>query len=149
MSTFFYYKSLNTLTNQGTHNSPPLWHFRVVRSFNLTFEGYLAGTTPMLSVRSSLFALNVLFRAREAVWITVDFSASLVGAICGNTLWFVSHIIASRTKSYMVLTRSIATTNNVQGDKPWPTALERQVQTLTVAMEHLTKQNHDLEEQLQ
>ena len=23
MSTFFYYKSSNTLTNQGTHNSPP------------------------------------------------------------------------------------------------------------------------------
>ena len=28
------------------------------------------------------------------------------------------------------------------------TALERQVQTLTVAVEHLTQQNHDLEEQL-
>ena len=48
----------------------------------------------------------------------------------------------------MVLTRSMATTNNVQGDEPQPTALERQVQTLTAAMERLTKQNHDLEEQL-
>ena len=49
----------------------------------------------------------------------------------------------------MVLTHSIATTSNVQGDEPpWSTALERQVQTLMAAMECLTKQNHDLEEQL-
>ena len=37
-------------------------------------------------------------------------------------------------------------TNNYQGDKPHITALERQVQTLAAAIEHLTKQNHDLEE---
>ena len=49
----------------------------------------------------------------------------------------------------MVLTRSMATTNNVQGDEPpRSTALERQVQTLMAAMERLTKQNHDLEKQL-
>ena len=48
----------------------------------------------------------------------------------------------------MVLTRSIATTNNVQGDEPHTTALERQVQTLDAAIERLIKQNHDLEEQL-
>ena len=49
----------------------------------------------------------------------------------------------------MVLTRLMATTNNVQGDElPRPTALERQVQTLMAAVERLTKQNHDLEEQL-
>ena len=42
----------------------------------------------------------------------------------------------------------MATTNNVQGDEPQPTALERKVQTLTVVVECLTKQNHDLEEQL-
>ena len=42
----------------------------------------------------------------------------------------------------------MTTTNNVQGDEPQPTALERQVQTLTAAVERLTKQNHDLEEQL-
>ena len=49
----------------------------------------------------------------------------------------------------MVLTRSMATTNNVQGDKPpRSTALERQVQTLMATVERLTKQNHDLEEQL-
>ena len=39
-------------------------------------------------------------------------------------------------------------TNNIQGDEPRTTALERQVQTLATAVEHLTKQNHDLEEQL-
>ena len=48
----------------------------------------------------------------------------------------------------MVLTRSMATTNNVQEDEPQPTALERQVLTLTVAVEHLTRQNQTLEEQL-
>ena len=49
----------------------------------------------------------------------------------------------------MVLTRSMATTNNVQRDElPRSTTLERQVQTLVAAGEHLTKQNHDFEEQL-
>ena len=49
----------------------------------------------------------------------------------------------------MVLTRSMASTNNFQGDEPLrPTSLERQVQTLMAAVERLTKQNHDLEEQL-
>ena len=49
----------------------------------------------------------------------------------------------------MVLTRSMATTNNVQGDEPPRSiALKRQVQTLMAAVERLTKQNHDMEEQL-
>ena len=39
-------------------------------------------------------------------------------------------------------------TNNNNGDEPRTTTLERQVQTLAVAVECLTKQNHDLEEQL-
>ena len=43
----------------------------------------------------------------------------------------------------------MATTNNVQGDEPpKSTALERQVQTVAATVERLTKQNHDLEEQL-
>lgn len=41
----------------------------------------------------------------------------------------------------------MATTTNNQGDKPRTTALERQVQTLAAAMEHLTKQNNDLKDQ--
>ena len=43
----------------------------------------------------------------------------------------------------------MATTNNLQGDESLQSiALERQVQTLMAAVERLTKQNHDLEEQL-
>ena len=41
----------------------------------------------------------------------------------------------------------MATTNNVQEEAP-TTALERQVRTLAAAVERLTKQNHDLQEQL-
>ena len=48
----------------------------------------------------------------------------------------------------MILTYLMATTNNVQEDESRPTTMERQVQTLMGAMECLTKQNHDLEEQL-
>ena len=48
----------------------------------------------------------------------------------------------------MVLTRSMATINNVQEDELQPTALEKQVQILTVIVERLTKQNQVLEEQL-
>ena len=48
----------------------------------------------------------------------------------------------------MVLTHSMATTDNNQGDEPCTIALERQVQTLATAIERLTKKNHDLKEQL-
>ena len=48
----------------------------------------------------------------------------------------------------MVLTRSMATTNDIQEEEPPTTALEKQVKTFTAAVERLTKQNHDLEEQL-
>ena len=37
-------------------------------------------------------------------------------------------------------------TNNHTREKPRIAALERQVQTLAVAVERLTKQNHNLEE---
>ena len=42
----------------------------------------------------------------------------------------------------------MATINNVQGDEPQSTALEKQVQVLTAAVERLTRQNQVLEEQL-
>ena len=48
----------------------------------------------------------------------------------------------------MVLTRSMATTNDIQEEEPPTTALEKQVKTLTAAVECLTRQNRDLEEQL-
>ena len=48
----------------------------------------------------------------------------------------------------MVLTRSMVTTNDVQEDEPPTTALEKQVKMFATAVERLTKQNYDLEEQL-
>ena len=48
----------------------------------------------------------------------------------------------------MVLTRSMATTNDIQEEEPPTTALEKQVKTLAAAVERLTKQNRNLEEQL-
>ena len=48
----------------------------------------------------------------------------------------------------MVLTHSMATTNDIQEEEPPTTALEKQVKTLAAAVERLTKQNRDLEEQL-
>ena len=48
----------------------------------------------------------------------------------------------------MVLTRSMATINNAQGDELSTTTFERQVQTLAAIVECLTKKNHDLKEQL-
>ena len=48
----------------------------------------------------------------------------------------------------MVLTRSMATTNDIQEEEPPTTALKKQVKTLTAAVERLTKQNRDMEEQL-
>ena len=48
----------------------------------------------------------------------------------------------------MVLTRSMATTNDIQEEEPPTTAIEKQVKTLAAAVERLTKQNRDLEEQL-
>ena len=48
----------------------------------------------------------------------------------------------------MVLTRSMATNNDIQEEETPTTALERQVRTLAATVERLTKQNHDLEEQL-
>ena len=39
----------------------------------------------------------------------------------------------------MVLTRSMATTNDIQKEEPPTTALEKQVKTLAAAVERLTK----------
>ena len=101
------------------------------------------------SLLGLLFLLcRYCFERAKAVWLTGDFSASLVGAVYGKRLRLVSHTNATRTKSCMVLTRSMVTTNNVQGDESWPTTLKRQVQTLTTVVECLTKQNQDLKEQL-
>ena len=57
------------------------------------------------------------------------------------------NITTIQTKSCIVLTRSMAT-NNHTGEEPHTPTLKRQVHTLTATVECLTKQNHDLEEQL-
>ena len=48
----------------------------------------------------------------------------------------------------MVLTHSMVTTNDIQEEEPPTTALKKQVKTLVAAVERLTRQNHELEEQL-
>ena len=47
----YYYKSPCTLTNEGTNNLPSLALESSENSSDLTFEGYLAGTTLVLFVR--------------------------------------------------------------------------------------------------
>ena len=42
----------------------------------------------------------------------------------------------------------MATTNDIQEEEPPTTALEKQVKTFAAAVERLTRQNRDLEEQL-
>ena len=54
-------KALKTLKKQVCIIHPSSGTLRVVRSSNLTFGGYLAGTTSVLSIRSSLFVVQVLF----------------------------------------------------------------------------------------
>ena len=74
---------------------------------------------------------------------------TIFGIISWHRLWETEncniHITNSKTKSCMVLTCSMAT-NNDNGEEPRITTLERQVQTLVVVVECLTKQNHDLKE---
>ena len=76
----------------------------------------------------------------------------LIGGIFGIISWHrlwetrsVKSYYRFPHKSRMVLTRSMATTNDIQEEPPM-TALERQVKTLAAAMERLTRQNHNLEE---
>ena len=106
----------------------------------------MAGTTPVLSKGSLSIVLvvQVRFESRVRCDLLVIFSASSVGAVCGKR----STLSHPRQKSYMVHTRSMATTNDVQEEEAPTTALERQVRTFATAVERLTKQNHDLEEQL-
>ena len=104
----------------------------------------MADTTPVLSEVFYYFVVQVYFESRVLCDLLVIFSASSVGAVCGKC----STLSFPRQKSYMVLTRSMATTNDVQEEEALTTALERQLKTLATAVERLTKQNRDLEEQL-
>ena len=55
---------------------PSFGTLKLRKDSNLTFGGYLAGTTPVSSVRSFLFVVQVLLRACKAVWLIDDFLAS-------------------------------------------------------------------------
>ena len=81
------------------------------------------------------------------MWLTSD----IFGIISWRRLWetcSVKSYYRFPEKSRMVLTCSMATTNNIQEEEPPTTALEKQVKTLAAAVERLTRQNRDLEEQL-
>ena len=81
------------------------------------------------------------------MWLTGD----IFGIISWRHLWemcSVKSYYRFPDKSCMVLTRSMATTNDVQEEEPPTTALEKQVKTLAAVVECLTRQNRDLEEQL-
>ena len=83
----------------------------------------MAGTTPVLSkvFCFDYFVVQVRFESRVLCDLLVIFSTSSVGAICGKR----STLSLPRQKSYMVLTRSMATTNDVQEEEAPTTALER------------------------
>ena len=104
----------------------------------------MAGTTPVLSEVFYYFDVQVHFESRVLCDLLVIFSASLVGVVCGKR----STLSLPGQKSYMVLTRLMVTTNDVQEEEAPTTALEKQVKMLATAVECLTKQNRDLEEQL-
>ena len=83
-----------------------------MRSSNLTFKWYLAGTTPVLSVRSSLFyCAGVISSVQVSYGSLVTFSASSVGAVCGKRLCsrFVSH-------SKRFLDKKLHGTYSINGD---------------------------------
>ena len=101
-------------------------------SSNLTFEGSLADTTPVLSVRS--FSVLGRFGVKRVgiVWLIGDF----FGIISWRRLWEIRVIsYCGRT----VQTRSMASANQETGNPP--TVVEWQLQTLLVAIEQLIQQN--------
>ena len=147
MLTLYYYKSPKIFTNQGTHNLPQLWHSRVVKSSNLTFEKYLAGTTPMLSVRSSLSVVQVLFWAHEDRVTYCWF----FGIISRPRLWETTtcepNKLFPNKKLHDIYSldgdRQQRSGRQTTRDYPRETSLDSRPY-----VERLTKQNHDLEEQL-
>ena len=81
------------------------------------------------------------------MWLT----GGIFGIISWRCLWetcSVKSYYRFSDKSRMVLIHSMATTNDILEKEPPTTALEKQVKTLAAAVERLTRQNHDLEEQL-
>ena len=95
--------------NQGMHNLPQFWHSRVVKSSNLTYGGYLANITPVLSVRFSLFVLcKYCFKHVRTVWFTVNFLASSNTSYCSSKpknkkLHFIRHSLHSSSSLFFSL----------------------------------------------
>ena len=83
----------------------------------------MVGTTSVLSARLFLFVVQVSLAIVQGTCdsLVVLFPASSVGVVYGKRSTFS----LPRQKSYMVLTRSIATTNDVQDEEAPTTALER------------------------
>ena len=84
---------------------------------DLTFRGFLAGTTSVLSVRS----FSVLGRSGVervgTVWLTGDF----FGIISWRRLWeipVISHCFIPETKGRTVQTQSMALANQETGNPP-------------------------------
>ena len=73
----------------------------------------------------------------RTVWLT----GGIFGIISWHRLWkmcSVKSYYRFSDKSRIVLTRSMATTNDIQEEEPPMTALEKQVKTLAATVEHLT-----------
>ena len=69
-----------------------IWSLEGAFFINLNFGGYLAGTTPMLSIRSSPFVLcRNCFECVRTAWLTGDFLATSVGAVYGKHIIEISH----------------------------------------------------------
>ena len=62
---YFTIKAQKILRKQVRIIYPSLGLWSGENIYNLTFRGYLAGTTPVLFARSSLFIVQVSFRACE------------------------------------------------------------------------------------
>ena len=123
-SVLHYYKNPKPLEIKVCRIYPNFGTLKLWTFSNLTFRGYLAGTTSILSVRfpSSLFCRFCLEHVRT-VQLPDDCRyhqlAPFMGKANSN-----SHITISQTKSCMVLTCSMATNNNNE-EKPRTSALER------------------------
>ena len=98
----------------------------------------MAGTTPVLSIRSfSVLGKSGIERV-GTVWIIGDF----FGIINWRRLWgirVINHCFIPEIKGRMVQTRSMASANQETGNPP--IVVEWQLQTLSAAIERLTQQN--------
>ena len=101
----------------------------------------MAGTTPVLSVRSFSVLGRFGIERVGIVWLTGDFFR----INRWRRLWeirVISHCFIPETKGRTVQTRSMASANQETGNLP--TIVELQLQTLSAAIKRLTQQNKAL-----